>query len=283
MCQQEGFKFCVDTTNNSRKARRSARQGFGKFKKPNPSCSGAHFPTPTRNEDTPFTNGSFALSVQGSHEAPLASSSSIPRSSLSNGGKNEIQASDDPVAFCDTTRCQLPTKITQATSEKRDGESLEGQPQRSSPRSAHPDISTRATKKTAETTGQSSHTQVLPKLFPSFLRLPESFSAIVGQRSDQESSGAAAAARQVLREDSSAAKANELSARSDSREKSSTPTKTPPNPTLITRPGSGPGTTFPTGEETQGPSPVDYSSEIKAEFPADMVLKMRSNATKKAH
>jgi hypothetical protein len=36
------------------------------------------------------------------------------------------------------------------------------------------------------------------------------------------------------------------------------------------------------GEETQGPLLMDYSLEIKAEFPVEMVFEMRGNAAKKA-
>lgn len=136
----------------------SVRQGLGNLKKPNPSCGGARFPAPTRNAKTPFTNGSFALSVQGSRKVPLVPNSSILRSLPSIEEKDEIQAPEDPAAFSDTTRWQLPTKFAQATSEKSDGERLEGQPQRSSPTSAHSDISAWATKRAAETVGRSSHT-----------------------------------------------------------------------------------------------------------------------------
>jgi hypothetical protein len=104
-----------------RKAGRGAWQGLGKFKKPNPGCGSARFLAQTRNEDTPFTNGSFALSVQGSCEALEVSSSSIPKSPFSNEGKIETQAPKDLAAFCDATRCQLLTKIAQATLEKSDG------------------------------------------------------------------------------------------------------------------------------------------------------------------
>ncbi|CAK9234373.1 unnamed protein product [Sphagnum troendelagicum] len=264
-----------------RKAGRGARPSFGKFKKPNLGSGGARFPVQTRNEDTPLSNGSFALPVQNLREVLEAPSSSAPRSPISNEGKIEIQASKDPAAFREESRCQLMSKTAQATSEKGDGRELGGQPQRPSPTRAHSDIPNRSTKKTAETTGRSSHTQVPPKPSPAFPRLSKSFSAIVGQRSDQESSGIAIAARQEFREDSSAARAKEPSERSDSREKSNTSTKTPPDPALIARPGSGPGTTSPTGEETQGPSPVDYSLETKVKFPVEMVLEMRGNAAKK--
>ncbi|CAK9233236.1 unnamed protein product [Sphagnum troendelagicum] len=52
--------------------------------------------------------------------------------------------------------------------------------------------------------------------------------------------------------------------------------------TLIVHPGSGSGRTSPMGEETQGPSPVDYNIELKADFPKEMVIEMQGNAAKKA-
>jgi hypothetical protein len=118
----------------------------------------------------------------------------------------------------------------------------------------------------------------------SLLRILESFSAIVGQKPDQESLGVAAA-RQVAREDILAAKAKEPNKRNERialRRKSTTPTTAPPNPTLIAHPGKGLGTTSPTGADIQGLSPVDYSLELKVEFPTDMVIEMQGNAAKKA-
>ncbi len=109
-----------------RKAGRSARQGLEKFKKPNPSDGSARFPTLTSNEDPPFTNGSFALPVQGPREAPLAPSSPLSGSPLSKEGKNVIQALEDLAAFSDLTRCQLPDKNTQVISARNDGGSHEG-------------------------------------------------------------------------------------------------------------------------------------------------------------
>ncbi len=68
-----------------------------------------------------------------------------------------------------------------------------------------------------------------------------------------------------------------------SRKNPSTAETTPPsNPTLIVHPGSGSGRTSPPGEETQGPSPVDYNIELKADFPKEMVIEMQGNAARKA-
>jgi hypothetical protein len=98
-------------------------------------------------------------------------------------------------------------------------------------------------------------------------------SVIAGQGSGLESLGAIAA-RQVAREDLSTAKAKEPNERSMIKKKPTTSATGPPNPTLITHPGSGPRTTSLAGEGTQGPSPVDYSLELKVDFPMDMVLEM---------
>lgn len=73
------------------------------------------------------------------------------------------------------------------------------------------------------------------------------------------------------------------SIRKASRKNLSTPgTALPTNPTLIVHPGSRSGKTSPPGEETQGPSPVDYSIELEANFPKEMVIEMQVNAARKA-
>ncbi|CAM6035030.1 unnamed protein product, partial [Sphagnum compactum] len=157
----------------------------------------------------------------------------------------------------------LPNRSAQAISARSDGDTREGHPQRSPSTIAHLDISTRATTSAVEATGRPSLTQVLPKQSPSFPRISKSFSTIVGQRPDQESLGAAAA-RQVAREDISAARAKELSERSESRKKSTTPTTAPPNPTLITHSGSGPGTTLSTGGDIQARKERKRSSRTRS-------------------
>jgi hypothetical protein len=96
-----------------------------------------------------------------------------------------------------------------------------------------------------------------------------------------ESLGAVVAARQVAREDLSTARAKEPNEINTTRKKSTTPATAPPNPTLITHLGNGPGITAPTRADTQGPLPVDYSLELEVEFPKDMVLEMQGNAAKK--
>ncbi len=39
---------------------------------------------------------------------------------------------------------------------------------------------------------------------------------------------------------------------------------------------------LPPREETQGPLPVDYSIELKADFPKEMVIEMQVNVARKA-
>jgi len=55
-----------------------------------------------------------------------------------------------------------------------------------------------------------------------------------------------------------------------------------PTPSLNALPGSGSGLSSPSGEDTQGPSPVDYTLEIEAVFPLDMVLDMQKCAAQRA-
>jgi hypothetical protein len=90
----------------------------------------------------------------------------------------------------------------------------------------------------------------------------------------------------VTREDASNAldaRAKTSSGKNEARRNPTAPTKAPLNPNLITHSGSGPRSTSPPGADNQGPSPVDLSLELEAEFPEELVLEMQSNAAKKAH
>jgi hypothetical protein len=77
-----------------RKARRSLRQGFGKFKsKSNPNGGGARLSVPISSEISPFANGPLSLvtpSVQSSREAPLTHNVFPSENSLGKEGKKEI-------------------------------------------------------------------------------------------------------------------------------------------------------------------------------------------------
>jgi hypothetical protein len=51
-----------------------------------------------------------------------------------------------------------------------------------------------------------------------------------------------------------------------------------PPTSLDALPGNGTGASSPSGEDTQGPSPVDYSLEIEAKFSLAMVIELQKNA-----
>jgi chemotaxis response regulator CheB len=58
---------------------------------------------------------------------------------------------------------------------------------------------------------------------------------------------------------------------------------TPSPHSLIEQSGIGTGATSPEGEASQGPSlaPIDYSLEVEADFPRDLVSTMKESAAKK--
>jgi len=91
----------------------------------------------------------------------------------------------------------------------------------------------------------------------------------------------AAAARQSEREDLSATRAKAPRKKGTHRKDSISSVKTPSLHTLIAQLGSGSGVAPPEGEASQGPSPVDYNLKIEADFPKELVLTMKENATKK--
>ncbi|CAM6021575.1 unnamed protein product [Sphagnum balticum] len=75
----------------------------------------------------------------------------------------------------------------------------------------------------------------------------------------------------------------EASGAKESRKKQAAPPmREPPIPSLNALPGSGLGLSSPSGVNTQGPLPVDYTLEIEAVFPLDMVLEMQKCAAQRA-
>jgi len=55
-----------------------------------------------------------------------------------------------------------------------------------------------------------------------------------------------------------------------------------PPTSLDAFPGNGTGASSPSGEDTQGPSPIDYNLELEAEFPLAMVIEMQKNSALRA-
>jgi hypothetical protein len=55
-----------------------------------------------------------------------------------------------------------------------------------------------------------------------------------------------------------------------------------PPTSLDALPGNGTSASSPSGEDTQGPSPVDYNLKLEAEFPPTMVIEMQKNVALRA-
>jgi hypothetical protein len=128
---------CFLVVDRIRKAGRSSRQGFGKFKsKPNPNGGGARFSVPISSEISPFANGPLSLatpSVQSSREASLTQSVFPSENPLDKEEGKEIRAPEVPAAPSNPARCQVPVRAAQASSERSDGGAHEGNLQRSPP------------------------------------------------------------------------------------------------------------------------------------------------------
>jgi hypothetical protein len=91
----------------------------------------------------------------------------------------------------------------------------------------------------------------------------------------------AIAAGEVVQEDHSAAKAKASSLKHTQRRKPTTPASAPSTPPLIAPPGNGIGSAPPLGEESQGPSRVDYELKLEADFSPEMVLEMQEGVIRK--
>ncbi len=74
-----------------------------------------------------------------------------------------------------------------------------------------------------------------------------------------------------------------LVARNSQRKETAPPAREPPLTSLDALPGNGTGASSPSGEDTQGPSPVDYKLEILAAFPHAMVVDLQKSTALRAH
>jgi hypothetical protein len=171
--------------NKIRKARRSSRQGFGKFKsKPNPNGGSARLSVLISSGISPFANGPLSLatlSVQSSREASLTQSVFPSENPIGKVEKKEIRTPEVPAAPNNRARCQAPVWAAQASSERSDGGAHEGSLQRSPPEITLPDMPDQATSGAVETASRPSPPQVSfsPSSFP--LCFSKSFSAYGGQ------------------------------------------------------------------------------------------------------
>jgi hypothetical protein len=140
------------------KAKRSARQGFDKFKSRSiPSGDGAGLFVPTSSGKTLFANGSLTvviLSMQNFRETPPTQRDFPSRNPFSKEGKKEIRTPEVPAVPNSPARCQAPDRFVQAISERSDGGAHEGNRQRSPPEILLPDIPVQASSGADETTGR---------------------------------------------------------------------------------------------------------------------------------
>jgi hypothetical protein len=119
-----------------------------------------------------------------------------------------------------------------------------------------------ADKSTAERTEHKHLSQVPPNLSP-FLLGSVTFSDATKRKAGQAVPNA---------------EAPEALGAKDAQKKQTAPhMREQPSPPLDALPGNGTRASSPLGEDTQGPSPVDYNLEIKAEFSPAMVIKMQKN------
>jgi hypothetical protein len=81
---------CLLVADRIRKAGRSLRQGFSKFKnKLNPNDGGTRSSVPTSNELSPFANGPFSLATPSEQSSREASSTQSVFSLVNSLGKEE--------------------------------------------------------------------------------------------------------------------------------------------------------------------------------------------------
>ncbi len=194
-----------------------------------------------------------------------------------NAGSNQAP----PIAPQERPELQQKGKETKALQAESYGEPRGEPPQRSPSLFAQLDDTSKP--RGCETGGASrSHThQVPPKGNSSHPRKSEFNSVPVGNGRSSEGPDIAAA-RQAERIDLSAARAKAPKVRNSLRKNSTSSVNAPFPQSLIAQPGSGTGADPPEGETAQGPSPIDYGLEIKADFPTYLVVEMQESAAKKA-
>jgi hypothetical protein len=186
------------------------------------------------------------------------------------------------IAPQDRQRLQQTSKEVQASVLKSDGEPRGVLLQRSPSASAPLELASRILESSIEgTEGLRTH-QVPPKGVSPLPRKSDTSFVSAGLGRSSKTSEIVAAAKQSEREDLSATRAKALRKRSTQRKDSISSVKTPSLHILIAQPGSGSSVAPPKGETSQGPLPIDYNLEIKADFPKELVLTMQENAAKKA-
>jgi len=248
---------------------------------------GASASSPTDRKSSPTANSSFVFTSPEYREAPSKLISPSSRDAIGKEGKIVSSVQAFSIASQDLSRLQLQGKEAQASPAKSDGvgEPQGDPPQRSATPFAPLEVATRIRENEPESSGVLRTHQVPPKGDSSLPCKSDFSSAPAGLGRSSEGSETAAARQTELvgLNDLSAARAKAPKARNSQRKNSNNSMITPSPHSLIVQLGTRTGAASPEGEAAQGPSPspIDYSLEVEADFPIDLVLMMKENAAKK--
>jgi hypothetical protein len=241
---------------------------------------GAHASSPTDRKCSPTANGSLDSASPELCVAPAKLITPTLGEEIDKEGNNAGSDQTTSVASQDRARLQQQGKEVKALQPRSYG-GPRGEPlQRSSTLIAPLDVASKPRENETEGAGGSHTHQVPPKGDSSHPRKSEVYFVSVGPGRSSEGSDIVVA-RQSERIDLSAARAKAPRVRNSLQKNSTSSVITPSPHFLIVQLGSGTGVAFPEGEVAQGPSPIDYSMEIEADFPTDLVVVMQESAVKK--
>jgi hypothetical protein len=239
----------------------------------------AHASFPTVGKSSPTANGSFVFASPELRKAPFKLTSPLLGEAIGKEGRIASSIQAILVAFQDHSRLQSQGKEAKALLARSDGDGeLRGDPpQRSTSPIAPLGVTTKIRGSNSESSGVVRTHQVPPKGDSSHPRKLD-FSSVPVSLGRSPEDSKTAAAKQMERNDLSAPRAKAPKARNSQRKNSSNLVITPSPHYLIEQPSTG------TGVAAQGPSPlpIDYSLEVEADFPRDLVSMMKENAAKKA-
>jgi len=242
---------------------------------------GAHASSPTVRKCSPAANDSLDFASPELYVAPTKLISPTLGEEIGKEGGNAGSDQATSVASQVRSRLQQQGKEAKALQPRGYGGPRGEPPQRSSTLIASLDVALKPRESETEGAGGSHTHQVPPKGDSSHPRKSEVYFVFVGPGRSSEGSDIAVA-RQSERIDLFAARAKAPRVR-NSLQKNSTSSAIPPLPhSLIVQPGNETGAASPKGEVAQGPSPIDYSMEIVADFPIDLVVVMQESMAKKA-
>jgi hypothetical protein len=210
---------------------------------------GAHAPSPTVRKSSSTANGSFVFASPEFHEAPSKLTPPLYGETIGKEGRIASSVQAVSAALQDHSRFQLQGKEAQAFPAKSDGD---GEPRGDPPQHLTSpivplEVATKIRKSKSESSGVVRTHQVPPKGDSSHPRKSDFSSEPAGLGRSSEGSETAAA-RQMERNDLSAARAKAPKARNSQRKNLSNSVITPSPHFLIEQPGTEIGATSPEGE-----------------------------------